>query len=260
MPGVVAPNQDFVQGLVRQFVLSILPQNIEVIQGQDNRVPEPTGINNSNGATGDWVEITAMFRTRLETNIDGNADCLFVGSITPGEFANGTLTVTQVEYGTLIVGIPVYGSGATALENGVVLLAQLSGTGGVGTYSIAYNGSLGSSFLANGQISATMNTEIMFQFDVHGPASGDNAQIICTMFRDPYAVNYFNNATELAGYGTNVVAPLYADEAKQVPFWNENDQQEFRWIVEAHVQANMTVTVAQQYFTAVGPVILHPLI
>ncbi len=58
----VSPTQSQIQIVLRAFLLSILPQNIPVIIGQDNRVPEP--------ANTDFVLMTPMFRRRISTNLD----------------------------------------------------------------------------------------------------------------------------------------------------------------------------------------------
>lgn len=54
--------EDDILTALRTFLLSVLPTGIEVIQGQDNRVPEPKGP--------DFVVMTPMSRARLATNTD----------------------------------------------------------------------------------------------------------------------------------------------------------------------------------------------
>ena len=39
----------------------------------------------------------------------------------------------------------------------------------------------------------------------------------------------------------------YADDPKQVPFLNAENQIENRWIVEAHIQVNPSITIPQQF-------------
>ena len=89
-------------------------------------------------------------------------------------------------------------------------------------------------------------SKVTVQLDVHGPNSADNAQIISTMFRDQYAFDAF------AASGIANVAPLLADDPRQIPFMNAEDQYEDRWIVEAQIQANQTVSsVPQQSFDVI---------
>ena len=84
------------------------------------------------------------------------------------------------------------------------------------------------------------------QLDVHGPNSTDNAQIISTMFRDQYAFDAF------AASGIMGVAPLLADDPRQIPFQNAEDQYEYRWTIDAQVQANQIVSsVPQQTFDVI---------
>lgn len=91
--------------------------------------------------------------------------------------------------------------------------------------------------------SATQATHVVVQLDVHGPNGGDNAQVIATMLRDPYGADAF------AASGFDVT-PLYADDPRQVPFINAEEQYEDRWIVDAHMQANEVVTGVPVQFAA----------
>lgn len=91
---------------------------------------------------------------------------------------------------------------------------------------------------------AKQPTQVTIQIDVHGPSSGDNAQIISTMLRDEYACIAFL----ASGYD---IAPLYAGEPQQMPFFNGEDQVEFRWIVDAVIQINTTVTTSQDFAASV---------
>jgi hypothetical protein len=219
------PTQSAVQTVLRSFLLQILPAGIECIQGQDNRVPEPTG--------SDFVVMTAMRRTRLETNIDTLVDVAFTASI-----AGNLMTVTGVQYGTIEAGNQLFGSGLASGSTTVV--QQISGSiGGTGTYSVSQPQTVPSQLLAAGTMNIMQPTEIVYQLDVHGPNSPDNAQTITTLFRDEYATDFF----EAAGIG---VDPLYADDPHQVPYLNENSQVETRWVVEAHLQANQIVQVPAQ--------------
>ena len=87
---------------------------------------------------------------------------------------------------------------------------------------------------------AMQPTQVTIQIDVHGPNSGDNAQIISTMLRDDYACQVF----QASGYD---IMPLYAGEPTQAPFFNGENQVEFRWVVDAVIQINATVTVSQDF-------------
>ena len=93
---------------------------------------------------------------------------------------------------------------------------------------------------ANAVATLEMPTEITYQLDVHGPASTENAQIIATVLRSEQACDAF------AATGHDI-APLYASDPHEMPFINAEQQFEWRWIVEACIQANIIVTLPQQF-------------
>lgn len=220
----VSPTQAQINTALRAFLISILPTGVEVILGQQNRVPEPRANN--------FVVFTPILRDRLETNVDTYADCLFTGSI-----SGTTLTVTAVEFGTIVVGRALFGVG---VASGSIISALGTGTGGVGTYTISPSQTVTSKPLAAGAMNAMQPVSMTIQLDVHGPNSADNAQIISTLLRDDYAVRSF------AASGVDV-APLYADDPKQIPFINGEQQYETRWVINAVLQANQTVSPPQQF-------------
>lgn len=59
---MVSPTEDEVMAALRAFILSVLPDGVEVVQGQNNRVAEPAGP--------DFVVMTPSTRHRLSTNTD----------------------------------------------------------------------------------------------------------------------------------------------------------------------------------------------
>lgn len=202
---------------------------VPVIAGQDNRVPEPKA--------GDFVVVTAMRRSRMATNIFSSRDAVFTGAIVAT-----LLTVSAVLAGAISVGGYLYGTGVTA---GTYVTVQLSGTpGGVGTYSVSPSQTVTSRPISAGADRVVQPTELTYQLDVHGPNSADNAQKVAMLFRDDYAVKFFD------AYGIEV-APLHADDPKQIPFINAEDQFETRWIIEAALQVNQAMTPSQQFADAV---------
>lgn len=207
------------------FLVSILPAGVGVLQGQGNRVAEP--------AANDFVEMTSFGRVRLATNQDTSADCAFTGSIT-----GDVLTITEVSLGKPSAGADLFGVGlASNTVIGEPISVNLDGTG---TYNISPSQTVSSRAMACGQLQIVQETEVTVQLDVHGPNSADNAQVISTLFRDQYAVSFFDDQD-------HGVSPLYADDPKQVPFTNENQQVEQRWVVDAHLQINPAVLVSQQF-------------
>lgn len=210
---------------VRAFLLGALPAGIEVVRGQDNRVPEPTGP--------DFVVMTPTLRGRLSTNVDEYDDAAFTGLI------DGTiLTVSDVQIGQIVVGRTLFGVDVTP---GTTITALGTGTGGVGTYTITPTQTVSEQTMAAGMKSLQQSTEVTIQLDVHGPASAENAAVITTLFRDDYA------AQAMADTG---VAPLYAADAHQLPFSNGEQQVEQRWVVDLVLQVKPTLNVPQQFAEA----------
>lgn len=207
---------------LRKFFLAILPTPIEVIKGQVNRVPEPK--------TNDYVINTPTRRERFSTNEDQYVDTTFTASL-----ADDQLIVTEILTGEIIVGSTV--SSVHVADNTVIL----SGPGGVGTYTVSVGGqTVDPETMSTGLAKLQQSTELVVQVDVHGPASADNAQIISTAFRDDYAVTWFSSNNFEA-------VPLYADDPKQMPFSNDQQQVESRWMIEAHLQVKPVVSLPQQF-------------
>lgn len=212
---------------VRSFLLAVLAPGTEVIQAQTNRVPEPQGT--------EFVVMTKSMRERLETNIDSYADVFFTGSIT------GTvLDVTAISYGSLAVGSTILGNNIAA---NTTIVALGTGTGGIGTYTISPSQTVTSQPMAAGVMNSLQPVKFTIQLDIHGELGADNAHIISTLFRDDYGVQLFKSS----GYD---VTPLYASEAKQLPFLNGEQQIESRWVMDITVQCNPIVIVPQQFADA----------
>jgi hypothetical protein len=205
-------------------VLQGMLPGIEIIRGQDNRVPEP--------AAASFIEMWPLLRLRLATNIDTPTDCTFTGSI-----SGPTLTVAAVLSGTILPNAPVFGP---SVGVGTVITAFGSGTGGTGTYTVAPAQTIPSGPMAAGTSSNLQMTRFTVQLDVHGPASGDNAQIISTLFRDQYAVDAFAAANP-------AIAPLYTSDPRQLAFDNAEMQFETRYSIDLELQINPTVQVPVQF-------------
>lgn len=152
---------------LRAFLLQILPAGVEVIIGQQNRIPQPSPDN--------FVITWPVLRKRLAT--------------------------TVVDWDTDPLNEP----------------------------------------------SASTNTEsvrIDIQLDFHGADSTDNAQVFATNFRSAYACQYF------AGTG---IQPDYCSDGAQMPFINGENQYEDRWTLTATLDANIAVTINQQFADIVTP-------
>ena len=223
------PNQSNVQVALRSFLLSVLPAGTEVIQGQDSRVPEPADV--------DFVVMTPITRERLATNYTLWADCTFVGFT-----AGTTLTVTAMTSGTIANGAPLFW---TVSPFSGLTIAYATGTGGVGTYTLS--GPLTfSGEMAAGQIILTQPTKLCMQLDFHSANVGDSSdmvEVVSTLFRSEVATDSFDASS------SGSVWPLYADDPKQIPFQNAEQQYETRWTLDAYLQANQAVPWPQQFTT-----------
>lgn len=222
------PTQDNISAALRSFLIAVLPVGTDVILAQVNRVPEPRDA--------DFVVMTPLRYRRLRTNEDSDADVKFTAAIT-----GTTLTVSAVDFGELEVGATVFGTGVAA---GTRITALGTGTGGIGTYTITPTQTVASRAMSAGARDIEQGVEATWQLDFHsaGGTAGDMASTVSTLFRDPFAADQF--ASQDPNYG---VVPLYADDPRQMPFVNDQQQYEWRWIVEAVMQANAVVSVPQQY-------------
>lgn len=219
----LAPGENAINTALRSFLISILP-GVDVILSQVNRVPEPT--------SADFITMTPLRRERIETNIDSYGDVVFTGSI-----IGTTLYVTSVRRGQISVGATLSGVGLAA---GTTITTLGTGVGGIGTYAVSMSQSVSSRTIAAGKQTFLQPTKVTIQLDVHGPNSADNAQTISTLMRDDYAVQAFQalNAD---------VVPLLAEDPRQMAFNNAEQQYEDRWVIEAQLQANITITAPLQF-------------
>lgn len=217
-----------------EFLTAVLPPGTGVFQSQTNRVAEPD--------EDDFVLMTNVGQLRLSTNVDDYADALFLGSI-----AGTVLTITDVDYGTIYVGSPVLGY--QVLPNTVVVSFG-TGMGGLGTYNINNSQAVASRPIACGTSTKLQPLQVTIQLDVHGPSSPDNCVIISTMFRDEYGVD------KIAESGFDI-SPLYTGDARQLPFLNEAQQIEDRWVMEAVLQCNPVLTVPQEFADALSVTLIE---
>jgi hypothetical protein len=99
------------------------------------------------------------------------------------------------------------------------------------------------------QRSALQPVQVTTQLDVHGPAGADAVHLITTLFRDYYCADLF---TELLAGSGFTAAPLYCGQPHQMPFTNDQQQAENRWILDAVMQVNPVVIVDQAFASTLG--------
>jgi hypothetical protein len=201
---------------------------VPIIRGQVNRVPEPDGQ--------DFVVLWPTIRDPLtRDNIHAYEDTRVTASIT----AN-VMTVTAISNGPVLPGAALW-STTGAITAGCQIIRQVSGSaGGLGAYAVTPTVNFVSGPLYCGTVAALAETEVTIQADVHGPAGADNAARISTLWRDQFAFDAF--------YAQGVaVTPLYTSGPRQIPFDNGEQQVEERWVIDLCMQANIAVTVSQQF-------------
>jgi hypothetical protein len=232
-----APTQSNVFAQLRSFLLSVLPSGVVVVPAQQNRVPEPVGV--------DFVVMTQIRQERIETNIDGYADGVFTGSI-----AGPTMTITAVNpkfpNAQIGIGSTIFGVGITA---GTSVSAILTGTGQIGTYTVSPPQTVGPLTISTGTKQIMMPTRHTVQLDFHSAdlsSAGDMAATVSALFRDEFAVLQFQGQSPYYG-----VAPLYADDPRQAPWVNDQQQVEWRWTLDALLQSNIVIQVPQQFADSV---------
>lgn len=221
----ITPTEMQVRTALRGFLVSVLPTGVDVLLGQQNRIPEPS--------YPAYTVIWPLRHKRLATNLHSFEDCFFPGTIAGTAMMVGTVTGLP-----LAIGRQVFGPGVAP---GTVI------TGGSGTsWQVSPTQNVSPGTFSAGAATFTMQTGLTYQFDSHGappspnssvltPESTDMARVVSTMFRDSFATAFF------AGTGYPV-APIAVDEGREVPWSNAEEQFEMMWVQEAYLQANFMVS------------------
>ena len=53
------------------------------------------------------------------------------------------------------------------------------------------------------------------------------------------------------------VAPIHADDPKQIPFWTGEQQVDDRWVIDARLQANITLQTPQDFADQLQPTLIN---
>lgn len=203
---------------------------VTIRAGQQNRAAEP--------ANPFFAIITPLRFERLTTNVDDFQDVKFTGSID----RTGLMTVTGVDHGTILLGGTVFGVG---VAQNTKIVAFDSGIGAEGTYQVSIPQVIASETLSAGWASLKQQARLVAQIDFHSSdtTAGDFAQIVSTTLRDEYGVDFFASLEA----PLNGVVPLYADDPAQRPFYNAEEQYEWRWGLDCHLEIDQTVIVPLQF-------------
>ena len=229
-----APTVSNIFASMASFLGAVLPADVPAVQGQINRVPERPEPR--------FVVMMPPRFERIETNVDSYQPAKFTGSIT-----GATMTITAVDPSTpdaqLSVGSAIFGAGVAA---GTVVTA---GSGQLGPYTVSPVQNVSQGTISAGTKTVTMNSKAIIALDFHAAdnTAGDLATTVAALLRDAFGVQQFKNQNP--NYGT---VPLYADDPQQRPFLNDSQQVEWRWVVEANLQANISVVVPMEFADAVN--------
>lgn len=122
-----------------------------------------------------------------------------------------------------------------------------------------------------GNKTVQLNTTLHLQLDCYGPDSFAWADLIAALWRDDYAVQAMANvlvgatadglitadssliSADATAYRVTVT-PLYCEDPRLIAIDNAEKQNEQRWMVEAVLQYNPVVVIAQQFAGTLGPV------
>ena len=218
-----------VQAVIISFLNFISNSQWEVIQGQDNRVPEPIGSS--------FIVVTPTLKERLSTNVDVFADVAFNAAV-----SGLILVVSSVRFGTIntIIQPVLWGIGVVPCN----ILSQISGTlGGTGNYFLSGS----AQNIAQGKMAAGVEKiltpwQVTYQIDFHSAdgSSSDMAAMFTSAWRDEVAVDFFSQSGIRA-------TPLYCETPRQTPFINAEQQFEWRWTVDAHLQVNAITDWPMQF-------------
>lgn len=234
-----------------RFTGSIAPASASFDGSIDGTVLTADGVTGTIAVGGLVTGSSAASGTQITAQLSGAPGAAGTYSVNlpqtaagPMAETHGVMTVTAVSFGAIATGAAVFGVGV-AVPTQVTALG--SGAGGTGTYVVSPSQTFSAGTLASGAQSMQQNSTMDVQLDFHSDdlTAGDMAQVVSTVFRDEYATSAFAalNAS---------ISPLYADDPRYMPFINESQQTEWRWVVDACVQVNQTVSVPQQYADAVS--------
>jgi hypothetical protein len=220
---------NFLQAYCAPYSLIVIRAIGNTAPGVNSRVPEPI--------EGDFIVMSSMSQPRLATNLSEYVDNIFVGSI-----LGDLLTVTALTRGSIEVGSLLFdGNWPQKIAAGTTIKKQLNGTpNGAGAYEVSVSQTLAAENLYAGIRTDIAAAEWIVQLDVHGPNSMNNSRLIDTLFRSEVAVDFFFTQNPQ-------IVPLYSDDPRQSPFQNEEQQIEFRWTIDLHMQINVTISTPQQF-------------
>lgn len=100
----------------------------------------------------------------------------------------------------------------------------------------------------DGERDTTRQTQLGISINFYGPEATDNGQIFNTLFRDLYGCDF------MRPFG---VQPLYCDDGRQMPLIGDDNQYHTRWMINALLQINPTVSTSQQFADTLAVIIVE---
>lgn len=89
-----------------------------------------------------------------------------------------------------------------------------------------------------GERDTTRSTRVAAMLNFYGDTAADNAQIFTTLYRDLYGCDFMR---------TLHAQPLWCDDGRQMPLVTGEQQYLNRWLVQAVLQINPTVSTSQEF-------------
>jgi hypothetical protein len=227
---------------------------VDIISGQPNRAAEP--------ANPFFVVMTPIRFERLATNVDIVQDVKLTGSI-----AGNVLTVIDILTGDLVIGATIFGEGVIPGTQIVGLAGGETATefsddfsddfahGGFPYYILSNSQTIPIQTLSAGWKTLTQDARSTVQCDFHtsDTTAGDLAQTVSTALRDEFGVNVFSALSS----PLSQVVPLYADDPAQRPFVNAENQYEWRYSLDVHLEARQSIQVPQTFADSVDPTLVN---
>lgn len=220
---------NFLRSICAPSPLPVIRQIGNTAPGVNSRVPQPI--------VGDFIVMSSLSQPRLATNLTTYADNIFSGSISGSILTVSTVTRGIVPIGAIFIDSN-YPSGVTV---GTTIIGPISGvTCGAGAYNVSVPQTLSARTLYAGVRQDVAAAEWLVQLNVHGPNSANNVRMIDTLFRSDYAVDYFTAQGQ-------PIAPLYCDDPRQATWENAEQQMEFDWTIDLHMEIDVAIGTHQQF-------------
>lgn len=97
-------------------------------------------------------------------------------------------------------------------------------------------------------VEVKQSTQVQMQVDFYGSRAGNFSRTFCNLWRDFYACEKLS-----------CCQPLYCDDPKYLPFTNEKNKYEDRYLVTAYLTYNPVITHDQDFVEKAGEIQINKL-